>query len=234
MRVGWSKKTIKSHKKTGPLHIGVAEPEQANYLVDNGILYGSELHDCEVFYGDCQVTQCFQCQAYGHTAKHCRNTVRCGFCAAIGHKTGDCPKKEDSQAHRCAVCKGLPKHTAWARECPERRTRVAAARRAYLNRPARFQVRTKTKLKAPETSTTQTSSTPTSSTAISVDIPLSQEIDMEFSSSQGTIFIGSEMDTDEPHPKRKRGRPSTLQILRKATLGAQDIRTLLLPSTQNE
>jgi hypothetical protein len=138
VRVGWARKTIQQGKRTAPLHLGIAEPEQANLLIEQGLLYGSELHDCEVYSGDCQVTQCFHCYTYGHTAKHCRSVVRCGFCAAAGHKSNDCPKQEDSQAHRCAVCKGGPKHTAWARECPVRRTRVAEARQAYLSRPVRF------------------------------------------------------------------------------------------------
>lgn len=236
IRVGWSRKTISKHKKAGPLHIGVAEPEQANYLVDNGLLYGSELHDCEVFYGDCQVTQCFQCQAYGHTAKHCRNVIRCGFCAAAGHKSGDCPKKDDSQAHRCAVCKGLPKHTAWARECPIRKAKAAAARQAYLNRPSRFQVRKKHREETPEPLSTPMESTPTSTTAETEDNQGSQQtIATNFTNSQDlTVFRGSEIDEDEPQPKRKRGRPSSYELLRRPTPGARDIRTLLPLTTQNE
>ncbi|KAG9240835.1 hypothetical protein BJ878DRAFT_559605 [Calycina marina] len=50
VRVAWPKKTIKDGKRIAPLHIGMAEPEQANILIDQGLLYGSELHDCEVFY----------------------------------------------------------------------------------------------------------------------------------------------------------------------------------------
>jgi hypothetical protein len=84
LRVGWARKSIQQGKRVAPLHIGVAEPEQANLLIEQGLLYGSELHDCEVYAGDCQVTQCFNCQTYGHTAKHCRETVRCGFCK--GHQ----------------------------------------------------------------------------------------------------------------------------------------------------
>ena len=59
VRLGWSKKTIKSQKRYAALHVGVAEPEQANRLIDSGLLYGSELHDCELFDGTCIVTQCF-------------------------------------------------------------------------------------------------------------------------------------------------------------------------------
>ena len=117
-------------------------PEQANTLIEQGLLLDSELHDCEVFWGDCQLVQCFHCQSYKHTAKHCRNAVRCGFCAAIGHASKDCANQGNPEMYRCAVCKGGKKHTSWARECPVRREQVAEAQKAYLTRPARFQVRT--------------------------------------------------------------------------------------------
>ena len=48
--------------------------------------------------------------------------------------------------YRCAVCKGGKRHTAWARECPERKAQVAEAQRAYLTRPTRFQVHTEQKI----------------------------------------------------------------------------------------
>ena len=145
VRLAWARKTIKLGKRIAPLHIGVSTPEQANILVEQGLLFDSELHDCELFWGDCQVVQCFHCQEYKHTAKHCRNIVRCGFCAATGHASKDCANQGNPEMYRCAVCKGGKKHTAWARECPVRRERVAEAQRAYLTRPTRFQVRTEPK-----------------------------------------------------------------------------------------
>lgn len=99
-------KTIKYKKKTAPLHIRVREPKQTNYLLDNRIVLGSEYHDCELFFGDYLVTQYFNCQAYGHTAKHYRERVKCGFYATIRHKTTDCSKKDEHTEHRYASCKG--------------------------------------------------------------------------------------------------------------------------------
>ena len=142
VQLAWARKTIKLGKRVAPLHIGVATPEQANTLIEQGLLFDSELHDCEVFWGDCQVVQCFHCQSYKHTAKHCRNAVRCGFCAAIGHASKDCANQDNPEVYRCALCKGGKKHTAWAREYPIRRQQVEEAQRAYLSRPTRFQVRT--------------------------------------------------------------------------------------------
>jgi hypothetical protein len=110
--LGWAKKTIAQGKRAAPLHIGIAEPGQANTLIEQGLLFGSELHDCEVFWGDYQVTQCFNCYTYEHTARHCKNHMRCGFYATIGHASQDCPKREDSQAYRCEVCKGGQRYPA--------------------------------------------------------------------------------------------------------------------------
>jgi len=208
VRVGWSKKTVKYSKKFAPLHIGIKEPEQANLLLDNGIVLGSEYHDCELFFGDCQVTQCFNCQAYGHTAKHCTNKVKCGFCATVGHKTAECSKKEDRTEHRCSLCKG--KHPSWSRDCRARKEQAEAARRAYLSRPTRFQVRT--------------TGSPTFSTTF-VSTPI------EFSSQ------GSERSQGIGEKRRKldtpsRGRPSASASLVRASQGTQDIQSLFSQASQ--
>ena len=143
VQLGWSKKALSQGKTRSALHIGVASPEQANLLLSQGLLFESELHDCEVFEGECQVTQCFKCMEYGHIAKQCKNLIKCGFCAAIGHLSQDCLKKDDRNSHHCAVCKKPgARHTAWARECPIKKEMVEKARTAYLLRPAKFQERT--------------------------------------------------------------------------------------------
>ncbi len=223
VRVGWDRKTLKQGKRTAPLHIGIAEPKQANQLLDQGLLFNSELHDCEIFNGDCRVVQCFKCYSYGHVAKHCTSVIKCGFCAAAGHKSADCPKQGEVKAHKCTNCKGNPNHTAWARECPVRRARVAAARQAYLDRPTRFQTHEYRDRNTDKTQTTgvfpiQTMFTPASS------IP-------SFTGSQQQG--GSESEQEAPAPKRRRGRPTVIEILQRPTPGAQDIREALF-SSQNE
>lgn len=222
VRIGWSKKTLKYKKRTAPLHMGIREPEQANQLIEQGLLLGSELHNCELFSGDCQVTQCFNCHSYKHTAKHCPNLLKCGFCAAVGHKSNNCPYQEDRTKHRCASCKG--NHTAWARECSIRKIQAEAARQAYLSRPTRFQVRTKHAVASiPTTSTPQTS--------------FSSVPEVSFASSSNPTTFESTPDSDIEmefiQPKRKRGRPSTKESLIKASIGTNDIRNIFQLS-QNE
>jgi hypothetical protein len=126
VRVGWARRTLKSGKRVAALHIGIAEPKQANHLIDTGLLLDSELHDCELFDGSCYITQCFRCYQYNHTAKHCRNVARCGFCGASGHSSQDCSKKDDRTAFYCIPCHKQG-HVSWARECPVRKRQVVSA-----------------------------------------------------------------------------------------------------------
>jgi hypothetical protein len=106
-------------------------------LIDAGLIWQYELHDCEPFTGNCVITQCFKCYQYGHVGHHCHNTQRCGFCAAPGHNTNDCLGKEEKAMHRCVLCKG--NHPSWARECPERVKQAELAKAAYNTRPVRYQ-----------------------------------------------------------------------------------------------
>ena len=135
--MAFTKKLLRSGRTTGPLIISVTEPEQANRLINAGLIWQYELHDCEPFDGDCVITQCFKCYQYGHIGHRCRNTQRCGFCAAPGHATNDCTGKEDCMKHLCVSCQG--NHPSWARECPVRAKHAEAAKLAYINRPMQYQ-----------------------------------------------------------------------------------------------
>jgi hypothetical protein len=99
LQVAWACKLLQAGRKTGLLHISVAEPEQANILIQGGLVWDYQLHDCKPYVGKCQIMQCFNCYQYRHLAKMCCNTQRCGFCAGTNHATNDCMKKEDSMQH---------------------------------------------------------------------------------------------------------------------------------------
>src|SRR3981081_2945887 len=154
IRVGWARKTLKAGKRLAALHIRVAEPKQANMLIDTGLLLDSELHDYELFDGSCYITQCFKCYQYNHTAKHCRSVPRCGFCGTAGHSSQDCGKKDDCTAFHCIPCRKQG-HVSWARECPIRKRQVEKAQQAYACRPSKFQV----KAISPRPANTATSAT---------------------------------------------------------------------------
>ena len=135
--MSFSRKLLKSSCKIGPLIISVAEPEQANHMIDAGLIYGYELYNCELYDGNCVVTQCFQCYLYRHEAGKCRNTRRCGFCRALGHATNECIGKDDARSYKCVPCRG--RHKSWSRDCLVHKKHVEAAQAAYNQRPARYQ-----------------------------------------------------------------------------------------------
>ena len=117
LRIHWPRQSLRGERVRGALIIDTASPEQANWLIDEGFLWRSELRQCELFHGACNLTQCFKCQKYGHTAKHCRARQRCGYCAGFAHMNSDCELREKGETPTCAACNG--RHTAWNRSCPE-------------------------------------------------------------------------------------------------------------------
>jgi hypothetical protein len=136
LRVHWPRRSLRAGRTRGALIIDTASPEQANWLVDEGLLWRSELMQCELFHGACNITQCFKCQKYGHTAKHCRSQQRCGYCAGFAHSDSECDIRGKGGTPICVACDG--KHTAWNRSCPERRKQWERARLVYATRPRRF------------------------------------------------------------------------------------------------
>jgi hypothetical protein len=71
VRVAFTKKLLWSGRTTGPLIISVTEPEQANHLINAGLIWQYKLHDCEPFEGNCVITQCFKCYKYRHVGHRC-------------------------------------------------------------------------------------------------------------------------------------------------------------------
>ena len=140
LRATFQKKTLKSTKSTGPLLVTVSEPEHANEMVRQDIIWRYVGHPCELFEGNAKPTQCFKCHGFGHMAMHCRQAQRCGYCSRTGHKPEECAVKDDTDAHKCTNCKG--KHAAWHRECPRVIEQRTQAQVAFNNRPTRYRVDT--------------------------------------------------------------------------------------------
>ena len=64
-------------------------PEAANQLIDEGMLENLQVHTCEAYNRATQLTQCFQCQVYGHVARVCKGAEKCTYCAG-DHSTKEC------------------------------------------------------------------------------------------------------------------------------------------------
>ena len=69
----------------------------------------------EEFPSPISVTQCYNCQSFGHSAKNCRSKQKCLTCGE-SHPHKGCPNKE-AKKPKCANCKGP--HVASYKGCPE-------------------------------------------------------------------------------------------------------------------
>ena len=93
----------------------VATAEIANRLITEGLIEDYEIKDCEHFTRGCTMTQCFNCQKYGHIGRSSRNPAACGNCTG-GHQSKEWNLEKTGQYRRCAVC-GEKGHEAWSTAC---------------------------------------------------------------------------------------------------------------------
>ena len=127
LRAYWSKKAIAQKKPVTSLHLDLATPEQANLLIESGVVLGHRLHEAESFLANTVVAQCFKCFGYRHQARLCRNQAVCGACGGQ-HERRTCQIPEQLLKPKCSNCKGA--HPAWASTCPVRQEAVKKAREA--------------------------------------------------------------------------------------------------------
>jgi hypothetical protein len=130
--IGWLTRDAAA-KTASTITIEFTKPEDANKIIDEGLIWQGEVFQCERYERQCRVKQCFKCQKYGHIGTQCKAPTACGYCAQE-HDTRDCPTKSDRSAPRkCTLCRG--DHEAWSRQCPTRKDETAKAKMAYETRP---------------------------------------------------------------------------------------------------
>jgi hypothetical protein len=239
-RIGWAKRTLQQGRVHAALHIGVATPEQANVLIEQGLYLGQVHHHCEPFFKECQVNQCVKCHDYRHMAKHCLKGRHCGYCASKGHASEDCPKKDSKEAYRCIVCKDRKaNHTAWAQECPVRRREQERARQAYKLRPKQFQEREQVQEKVQEQvqeprwdnqmdTISPTSSGEGSDIDMEIETPrvvVPSALEFNWIAGKGPTLpeLGFIFDKSEGSQSKRKERPTNLS---KVAKGTQDLRTV--------
>jgi hypothetical protein len=129
--VGWLTRNAYS-KSASSVIIEFTQPEDANKIIDEGLVWQGELFQCERYERQCRLKQCFKCQKYGHIGTQCKATTACGYCAQE-HNSRDCPLKADRTATRkCAACGGA--HEAWNQNCRIRKEELARTKAAYATR----------------------------------------------------------------------------------------------------
>jgi hypothetical protein len=126
--IGWLSRAALT-KAASTIIIEFTNPEDANKIIDEGLIWQGEAFQCERYDRQCRLKQCYKCQKYGHIGTQCKANTACGYCAEK-HNSKDCPTKIDkSAARKCAVCKGA--HEAWNNRCPVRKTELNKVKAAY-------------------------------------------------------------------------------------------------------
>lgn len=124
--------------------VTLTSQEEARKVCDEGVVWKSQLLDCEPYWAALSPVQCFRCWKWGHTQHHCRSTPLCSRCGTKAHGEGgrdgeaQCPTHNKEIPLRCPVCGG--RHPAWAKECPEKAKVLAKAKEAYQFRPRTYEV----------------------------------------------------------------------------------------------
>lgn len=88
----------KNKKKNNSTVFVELAPKLYHATMRSGTLYVG-WQRCRV-YEDFNLSRCYKCSGYGHSAKKCANETRCQYCAGI-HDGTTCPNKENKQCANC-------------------------------------------------------------------------------------------------------------------------------------
>lgn len=103
--IGWLSRSAAT-KSASSIIVEFTRPEDANKIIDEGLIWQGEVFQCERYDRQCRLKQCYKCQRYGHIGTQCTAQTACGYCAEA-HSSKDCPTKVDKESPRkCATCKG--------------------------------------------------------------------------------------------------------------------------------
>ena len=111
---------LKSRKDSRVLPIfkvEINDPTEAEALISQNLACNVTdiVYKVEEFRQPVSVTQCFNCQSFGHSAKNCMSKQKCLICGE-SHSHKGCLNKE-ARKPKCANCKGP--HVASYKGCPE-------------------------------------------------------------------------------------------------------------------
>ena len=95
----------------------ITDPDEAEALLSQNLMCNVTgiIYKVEDFRQPVSVTQCFNCQSFGHSAKNCWSKQKCLICGE-SHSHHRCPNKE-ARKPKCANCSGP--HVPSYKGCPE-------------------------------------------------------------------------------------------------------------------
>lgn len=108
--------------------VSFSSKDARDECLQNGFNIGFFHFETESYIIAPRILQCYKCQHYGHTQKHCEAQVETCYKCAKSHRGKDC-KVTEPMNFRCAVCRG--RHATTSPDCPER----IRAREATIDRP---------------------------------------------------------------------------------------------------
>lgn len=86
IHVGWERSCqADSPTRASTVLVNVASPQEANLIIQEGLVLGYVHHSVELSHRDCRVTRCYRCQGLGHMARACCDKACCGWCASQEH-----------------------------------------------------------------------------------------------------------------------------------------------------
>ena len=78
--IGWLTKTSAT-KSASSIIIEFTRADDANKIIDEGLIWQGEVFQCERYDRECRVKQCYQCHKHCHLGTQCKATTICGYCA---------------------------------------------------------------------------------------------------------------------------------------------------------
>ena len=120
-KINYAKAERLKSKKDGRVlrifQLEINDPTEAEALISQNLVCNVTgiVYKVEEFRQAISVSQCFNCQIFGHSAKNCRSKIKCLICGE-GHSHKGCPNRE-AKKPKCANCKGP--HVASYKGCPE-------------------------------------------------------------------------------------------------------------------
>jgi hypothetical protein len=130
--------TISSNEVVSFIIVEFTRPEDANKIIDEGLIWQGEVFQYERYDRQCRLKQCYKCQRYFHIGTQCTAQTVCGYCAEL-YSSKDCHTKQT----RSPLGSVLPAkdHTrpGTTTKCPIRKTELAKVKSAYDSRqPCHF------------------------------------------------------------------------------------------------